>query len=264
MPTQQTWQLEEKPIMKLKETLADTLFRSLQTQSQTYQGMAPGRKFLVSAVMHDKKWVYEDILCYGDCWFRWCCNRSGSEISAGQLARFYTATVTNIDSGAVGSITKAAEWTEYEQVGNLLVCSDDAGGGGALPEGEARYIIRNTANIIYVQPNFTVAPAANDDFIILSNCMVIDAAIGDDRSVIAGVSLVDIPDNYWGWFLFNGIGPALVNTAAQTRGTRLIADTAALNDSAAPNAFEDLGYVIAGAAADLASLMCTVKLELPV
>lgn len=262
--TYQTAQLEEKPIKLLDEVLADTFFRSLQAQSETYQGMKPGRKWYVDAVMHDTRGIYKDVYVYGDALFRWVCNRSGATLAQGALAKFYSQTVANIDSGAVGSVTKAAQWVADEQVHNLVAISDDAGGAGAAPEGEARYIVKNTADVLTVQHNFSAAPALNDDLEIISNCMVLAAVAGDDRSEVAGVVIAPdgIPDNYWGWLAVKGRVAALLTAAAQTKGTRLIAGAGVLNDNAAPSAFEDLGFVVVGAAADLVGLGW-VQLELP-
>ena len=264
--TYATAQIEEKPILNLKETLEDALFRSLQTQSITYQGMKPGREWYINAVMHDKVGLYEDIHAYGPCRFRWVCNRSGSPMPLGTLATFYSLTVTNLDSGAIGSVTKAATFEAAEQTHNLVVVADDAGGAGAAPEGEARYIIRNTAATLYVQPDFTVAPAINDDLEIISDCMVVDAQAGDDRSEVAGVvvSPDGIPDNYWGWLAFTGRVRALATVDVITKGTRLIAGAALINDNAGPNYFEDIGFIPVGGQNDLASGLLLVQLELPV
>lgn len=267
MPTYQTSQLEEIPIVKLNETLEDEALRSLQTQSHTFQGMMRGRKWFVSSIMHGSKGLYKDLFNYGDSYFRWVCNRSGGTLAQGALVSFYGMQVPNIDSGSVSSITEAGVWEAGEQVGNLVYILDDAGAAGAAPEGESRYIVKNTANIIYVQPDFTVAPAVGDAIRIISNCNVIAAAIGDDRNMVAGavVNPDGIPDNYWGWAFFNGTGPALVLAAtAMTAGLRLIADVGRVNEAAAPNAFEDIGYLVVGCNADIVSDLIPVKLELPV
>lgn len=267
MPTYQTSQHEEQPILGLKEILEDAALRSLQTESHTYQGMMRGRIYAISAIMHAKKGIYEDLAIYGDCWFRWVCNRTGSDKVQGDLVKFYTKSTSNIDSGAVNRINKAAEWEDEEEVGNMVYILDNADAAGAAPEGQNRYIVKNTAGILYVQYNFTVAPAVNDDVEIRSNCMIVPAAIGDDRSQVAGVVISPdgIPDNYWGWVGVHGIFPALVVAAtAITAGQRLIADTSRLNAAAGPNAFEDLGYAIVGCSADIVSDMIPVKLELPI
>jgi len=218
----------EQPILNLKDTLEDATFRSLHTQPASYKGMMPGRVWEVQAIFHDTKGVFAGVKAYGPCLFKWACNRSGGTLAQGALAKWYSTTVTDIDSGAVGSITKAAEWTAGEQQHNLLFCSDDAGAAGAAPEGEMVYIVKNTANILYVQPEFTVAPAANDDFIIRSRTQIIASAIGDSRAECAGVVLAEdgIPDNYWGWICAKGIVWAL-----QKAGTAIAADTTLIADT---------------------------------
>lgn len=264
--SQQTAKLEEDPIRRLKETLQDSLFRSLQTQSETYQGMFPGREYYINAVMDDRRGHFEDLIAYGPIWARWVVNRSGSTLSQGALVKWQTSTVTNIDSGAVDSITKAAEWVADEQVGNLLYCLDDDSGVGTAPEGESRFITKNTINQITVQPDFSAAPAINDDFEIISNSAVIASAAGDDRSQVAGVVLSpdDIADNVWGWVGFRGyIGSLIKAATAITKGQRLIADVGRLDAAAAPNAFEDLGFAVVGCSADIVSDLIIAKLELP-
>ena len=112
----------------------------------------------------------------------------------------------------------------------------------------------------------TYTACVSVNFEIISNSAVIASAIGDDGSQVAGVVLSPdtIPDNYWGWVGFKGYLGGLVKAAtAITKGQRLIADTGRLNAGAAPNAFEDLGFVVTGAAADLASNLNMVQLELP-
>ena len=267
MPTYQTSQIEEQPILGLKEILEDAALRSLQTESHTYQGMMRGRIWVVTAIMHDKKGIYEDLAIYGDCWFRWVCNRTGSDKVQGDLVKFYTKSTGDIDSGAVNRINKAGEWTADHEVGNMVYILDNNDSAGAAPEGESRYIVKNTAGILYVQYDFTVAPAADDDVEIRSNCMVVPAAIGDDKSEVAGVVISPdgIPNDYWGWIGVHGIFPALVKAdTAITAGQRLIADTSRLNAGAGPSAFEDLGFAIVGCSADIVSDMIPVKLELPV
>jgi hypothetical protein len=252
----QTSKLEEDPVRLLEETLADSFFRSLQTQSQSYQGMFPGREYYANAVMDDRRGIFKDILVYGPCYFAWVINRSGGTLAQGALASWMQSTITNIDSGAVGSITKAATWTADEEVGGLLICTDDAGGAGAAPEGEGRVIVRNTANTLYVQPDFSAAPAANDDFVIRTNSKVDAAAAGDTRAEVAGVVIAPdgIPDNYWGWICTQGRVAALVKAAtAIATDKSLIADAGRLTISSTSDNGLSLGYSLADVKADSVS-----------
>ena len=254
--TYDTAKLEEDPILTLKDTLQDSLFNSLQTQSESYQGMFPGREYYANSYMDDRRGIFEDILVHGPCYFAWVCNRSGSTLAQGALVKWQQTTITNIDSGAVGSITKAAEFTADELRGDLLICTDDAGGAGAAPEGEGRVITRNTANTCYVQPDFSAAPAANDDFVIRSQSKVVASAIGDNRAEVAGVVLRSdgIADNYWGWILTMGrcavLGKATTAIAADVM---LIADTGRVTVSSTSADGVGVGYSLSALAADSSS-----------
>ena len=254
----ETAKIEEDPYVKLDETLDDDLFKSLQNQSKSVQGMVPGREYYVNAVMEATKGIYPSLLIYGGAYFAFVCNRSGGTLAQGALAKWQQTTITNIDSGAVNSITKAAAFAAGEFVGDLLICTDDAGAAGAAPEGEARFITKNTAAIITVQPDFSAAPAANDDFIIRTNSKVIASAVGDTRAEIAGVVVNPdgIADDFWGWVLTQGRVGALGKAAtAITTDKMVIAEVGRLDVSAggASDHGLGLGYAMTDLKADSVS-----------
>ena len=255
--TYETAKIEEDPGKALNETLEDALYSSLQSESMSWKGMYPGREYYVNAVMAKRRGIFApSLLLYGGCWFAWVCNRSGGTLAQGALTSWIKTTLTDIDSGAVGSVTKAATFTANENVGDLLICTDDAGAAGAAPEGEARIITKNTAAILYVQPDFSAAPAINDDFVIRSNKNVDASAIGDTRAEIAGVVVAadGIADNYWGWVATQGRIGALgkAGTAIAT-DTTLIADTGRLTVSSTSDNGLSLGYSLADLKADSVS-----------
>ena len=253
----ETAKIEEDPGKALNETLEDALYSSLQSESHSWKGMYPGREYYVNSIMHGKRGIFApSLLLYGGCWFAWVCNRNGGTLAQGALTKWVQTTVSNIDSGAVGSITKAATFTANENVGDLLICVDDNGAAGAAPEGEGRYITKNTAAILYVQPDFSAAPAVNDDFVIRSNRNIIASAAGDTRAEIAGVVVAEdgIPDNYYGWVATQGRIGALVKTGtAIATDKSLIAEVGRLDISSSSDNGLSLGYSLADVKADSVS-----------
>lgn len=172
-----------------------------------------------------RKFIYVQIHQSGGC-------------TAGQLMSFRTVTITNIDSGTTTSITKAGEFgTDNALVGGRLICVDDAGAAGAAPEGEMGIVRQETANTLTIDPAypFSVATAANDDFIVdLYGLAVIDSAAGDKAYKIAGVAMVDHDQYDKGWIQFYGIHP-LVDAKAATdipAGESVIADVGTISDGA--------------------------------
>ncbi len=174
----------------------------------------------------------------------------------GALTKWQQTTITDIDSASISSITKAASFTAGELVNSLLICVDNDGDAGVAPEGEGRFITKNTAAVITVQPDFTALPAANDDFVIRTNNQIIASAVGDTRAEIAGVVVATdgIPDNYWGWVATQGRIGALVKagTAIATDKT-LIAEVGRLDISSTSDNGLSLGYSLADVKADSVS-----------
>ena len=257
--------IEEDPIVPLKDQLEDAAFRSLQTQSHTFQGMKPGRAYYMDGVMHDTRFPIEDCYVYGPCFVAWVCNRSGGTLAQGALTKWYTKTGITATGGSTSTVVcAAATFTADEEVHNMVYCLDNNDAAGAAPEGENRYITKNTATTLTVQPNWSVAVANADTFEIVSRTQIVAAAAGDDKEQVAGLVLRPngISDNYWGWVLVSGIGPALVKAAtAITKGQRLIADAGRLDAAAGGgvNYFEDLGYALCGCSADISSDLIPVN-----
>ncbi len=250
--------IEEDPGLGLDQTLDDSLFGSLQSESESWKGMYPGREYYINTIMHVRRGWFPAILAYGGCYFAWVCNRSGGTLAQGALTAWEQTTITNIDSGSISTIAKAGAFTAGENVGDLLICTDDVGGAGAAPEGEGRYITKNTAGVITVQPDFSVAPAINDDFVIRTNCKIIASAIGDTRAEIAGVVVRPdgIADNYWGWVLTTGrVGLLGKADTAITTDKMIIAEVGRVDVSAggASDHGLGLGYALSDLKADSVS-----------
>lgn len=178
--------------------------------------------------------------------------------TAGQLMSFRAnVAVTNIDSGTVNSITKAATFgTDNAFVGAALKCSDDAGAAGAAPEGEIGIIAQENANTLVLESGteFSVAPAVNDDFLInLWGIAVVDSAAGDEAWEVAGVAMADHGQYDYGWFQFKGPHPLVDAIAAGTAipaGESVIAGTALVTDGAGANTELLIGLSIFGLASD--------------
>lgn len=259
-----TAQLEETPILKLDETLEYAKFKSKLAEHGSYQGLMPGREWYVQAVMHGSVGIYKDVLIYGPAYVAFVWNRSGGTLSQGALTKWYTKTSSNITSGTVSSITKASEFNADEEVGNMVYIVDDAGGAGAAPEGEFRFITKNTADVLYVQPDFSAAPAANDDILIRSRCNVVASTAGDTRAETAGVVLAPdgIADNYGGWIVRWGIVGALVKASTTiTADKSLIADAGRLTISSTSDNGLSLAYSLVNCGSDIVSDLIPVAFD---
>lgn len=187
-------------------------------------------------------------------------------VTRGQVqSKLANVAITNIDSGTTTSITKAAAFTADKLIGGILVCTDDAGGAGAAPEGESALIVANTASVITIDTNdaFTVAPAVNDDFAVVLPWAVDDAADGDAAGIVQGVAMADQDQYDWGWVQFYGINPDVDAVAA---GTALIVDesvvagAALVNDGAGDAADLRIGRLLVGLTSDTVRRKAVVDL----
>jgi len=172
---------------------------------------------------------------WGDQIYRYVQNKSDSAFAKGDCVSFVApVAISNITSGTTISITTSG-LTANEYQYDILYCTDDAGGAGAAPEGEFSIILRNTTDTIYIDPDlpFSAAPAANDDFQIITYCHVTDAAGSDTQQEFAGVAVSAIPDNYWGWVQCAGLCDYVSGTATNAQadlsscilGTKVLAES---------------------------------------
>ena len=187
-------------------------------------------------------------------------------VTRGELTKYKAnATVDNISSGTVTTVVTTG-LTANAHDGDLLVCYDDNGGAGAAPEGEVSPIISNSTTTFYLDPDnpFSAAPAANDDFRVVSFSKNADSAAGDEIADLFGVAAVTLAEGYWGWFFFDGICPyALVRAStALTAAKSLIAHTARLDVSSSSDHSLLVGTTLGklAVASDLANDVCAVKL----
>lgn len=216
---------EKAWINRLEDTVSDALYHTRRGNiGERWEMPMPGAVREHQATIG--RGPYRNVECDGQCVFRWGVNRSGAQIEANTIGRFYAnQAVTASGNGTVSTFVDAAQFTEHEEVGNKLCINDDAGAVGAAPEGEWGIIVANTANILTVQPDFTVATGAGDTGVIISQgkgkLTLLGGAI--ERRETCGVALVAVPDDYWGWFLCYGEVTAQIAAGiAATAGIGLI------------------------------------------
>lgn len=210
----QTSQLEEMPGLKAKETLEYARYISMQTQAEDWKGLMPGRKYYHCGIMHGTRFWTEDAIVYGPAMYRFVWNRSGSPLVWGALAKWYALTGITATGGAINYLTDTGKFTAYEEVGNMIYILDAQATGGVAPEGDIRFIVKNTSGRVYVQPDFSTIILAGDTAEISSRVSVIASADGDTRAQLAGivVSPDGIPDNYGGWIGTQGVFACLVQS----------------------------------------------------
>lgn len=196
--------------VNLDETVPDSDYH------QAIGNAVPGKELPMPGAMRWEEATfgrgpYRNVPVHGLCCFRWGVNRNGSAIGPGVFAsRMADQAVTADAAGTVNTFTDTGQFTEHEEVGNILHILDDAGGAGAAPEGEVGLIVKNDANTLYLQSDnaqasaLTAATASGDTGRIISVAKCDLAAIGDTKQDVFGGALVSVADNYWGWFLCYG------------------------------------------------------------
>jgi len=205
--------------LTLAETYSDvTLKSALQS---TVSGLKPGMtkwvdadiaKYTGKLAKKPNQSGINPVLIFGNAIVALVCNRNSGTLAQGALTKWYALGTITATVGSTTTLTHAGKFVANEEVGNFVYIVADGGAGGAIPEGDCRLIIKNTTDVLTVQPPFSAAVANTDTAEIFSRSMVIASAGGDARADIAGVVLAPdgIPDNYWGWVCMRGIVGALV------------------------------------------------------
>lgn len=210
---------------------------------------------------------YSNVYCYGRCMFKWMLNRSGGTLEqftfAARPANTGAAAAT---AGSVSTIEDTAAFTADEVVHALVNITDDAGGSNAAPEGQARYVVGNTANILYVQPDFTAAVVVSDTYELHYPFGLEDAADGDETAQCAGVivSPDGILDNYWGWVGVLGFMDVATINAIATAGDAVVAAAAGVGASGSDPADLHVGYAPFALQAAAAQAMIYIQTLYPV
>ena len=125
--------------------------------STTLDSSDPVAKERVGAVRYttDEKWGLRG--------FKYVRFDQSGGMTTGQLAsQVANVAIANITAGTTTSITTSG-LTANILVGGILVCTDDAGGAGAAPEGEKAIIAANSATVVEIDSDdaFSVAPAGS-------------------------------------------------------------------------------------------------------
>lgn len=222
---------EKSWIIRLEDTVSDALYHErLGNIGEKWEMPMPGAIRKHQATIGAGP--YRNVECHGECVFRWGVNRSGAPILANTIARYYAnQAVTASGNGTVSTFVDAGQFTEHEEVGNKLYILDDAGAAGAAPEGQWGVIVANTANILTVQPDFTVATGTGDTGIIVSDGKLDLLGGAIERRETFGVALVDVADDYWAWWLcFGEVTVQVVAGTAITGAIGLIGAAGGLLD----------------------------------
>lgn len=232
--------------LTLAETYADA---DLKNQLiGTVNGLQPGMTKYVNANIALKtgklakkpnQSSINPVLIFGPAIVSLVCNRSGGTLAQGASTKWYSLSGITADAAPVpatnkSTLTDVGKFVANEEVGNFVYILDAAATGGVAPETETRLIIKNTANILTVQPPFSAVTSISDTALIFSRSQVIASASGDSRLETAGIVLAPdgVPDNYWFWICRKGIVGALIKTStAITALKALIADTGRLTIS---------------------------------
>lgn len=222
---------EKSWINRLEDTVPDALYHTRRGNlGEKWEMPMPGAIRKHQATIGTGP--YRNVECHGECVFRWGVNRKGDTINAHTIARYFANQAVTADvAGTVSTFTDTGQFTEHEEVGNKLFILDNADAAGGAPEGQWGIIVANDENTLTVQPDFTLATAVGDTGIIVSDGKldILGAAI--ERRETFGVALVDVPDNYWAWFLcFGEVTAKMVAATAITGGAGLIGAAAGLLD----------------------------------
>jgi len=262
--------------LTLAETYSDADLKSALVG--TVSGLQPGMEKFVNAsiALYTGKLAKKPnqssaspVLLFGPAIVALVCNRSGTLYAQGAMAKWYTLAGITVDAAPSPAtnkttLTDVAKFVADEEVGNFVHILDAVAGGGVAPEGESRLIIKNTVNILTVQPAFSVVTTIGDTATIFSASQTILSASGDDRTATAGIVLAPdgIPDNYYGWVCRKGRVGALVKAStAIVAGKSLIADTGRLTLSSTSVYGLSMAQAITACSNDIVSDMIVVYFD---
>jgi hypothetical protein len=199
-----------------------TIFRTALEDTGTKALEALG----VRRVELDSKW--------GEREFRYVQNRSGGTLNKDSLVMYdgppagdITVTAASDD---VHATTAGSFVTNKFSVGDIVYVVDDAGAGGAAPEGETSFITSVTPTVITFSPALSTPLAVGDKVNVLKRFSIIAAAAAGGKRV-AGIPMANIADLGFGWVQTRGIYPSADVIAAGTavaEGARLAAGAALL------------------------------------
>lgn len=172
-----------------------------------------------------------------------------------------------VQQGSRTHFTTNTALTADVLVGAIANVKDDAGGAGALPEGESSIVVANSASRVDCDPNypFSADLVLNDTVSIISTYQAIDAAAGHLSQNVLGVVVAENgidPKNH-GFVQCGGVNPRclLVNGATVGNNVALIAGAGRLAASSGSAISLLLGNALTPiATADIVSDLFTARL----
>lgn len=194
-------------------------------------------------------------------------NVSDSAYAMGELVtKVANTAVNNITAGTVRQATTTG-LTANDHDGRLCYVLDNDDDAGAAPEGETSVVRNNTATIIDVERDmpFSVALAANDDLVLISNWQSTDSADGNLAHNVLGVVVgnAGFSDNQFGWVQKEGYCPAVdALSGAITAGDPVVADVAQVGAFGTDGQELWVGIALAGVSADQDADILPVNLKL--
>jgi len=187
--------------------------------------------------------------------------------SMGDLAsKVANVSVSNITSGSTTSAVTTG-LTANAHDGKIAYVLDNDDSAGAAPEGEMAIVGANTTTTISLDRSrpLSVALAANDDLVLISNWQAEDAADGDLGVDVLGVVLgnAGVTADRYGWLQQEGYVQAnLKASTGLTAGDPVVADTAKVGSFGSDGQELWIGYALATVTSDIVSDIAPVCLKL--
>jgi hypothetical protein len=213
---------------------------------------------------------------YGERWFRYLQNATGSPIAADSFTMYdgnFVSPLTIANSTTTKVIRASGSFVaDGYKVDDILIVIDDAGAAGAAPEGESSFITGVRALELDISPALSAAPAVNDTVSVIKRASIIASAAGAGKRS-AGIPMAAIAAGSCGWVQTRGIYPSADVLAAGTavaEGDRLAAGTAILTVMATVAANANSGVdvnevavatALQSLASDTVRRKCVVMLE---
>lgn len=168
-----------------------------------------------------------------------------------------TVTAAAGETNTTTHVFDTANFTAHAEQGAMFVVVDDAGAGGAAPEGEVSIIDDNTVDMLSLDRRYpiTAACAAGDTYYDLSIWTGKASADGDFAINTFGIAMADRTALYYGWLQFYGRNPGTLYLAANavTAGDPVVADAACVGPYGMDAEHLWVGHCPVTVAADLAS-----------
>jgi len=167
-------------------------------------------------------------------------------MSAGELAKRAASVAVTVDGTCTARrLYDGSAFTADAHQNDLIAILDDAGAGGADPEGDVRRIGRNTANDLYLadgQSEFSATPATGDTGGVLRLWKGIDATGGTVKADCLGVLPCDVTENDYTLALCWGLTASAKVKAATGAGDPIVADAAIVGPVASDEVKLQIGY----------------------